>query len=133
MDESTLENKYFSKAKHKASEIFRNREKLNHLLEFSKDKLSNVGNSKLVENIKVFVRMIKSYKNGSYREIPLKGILAILAAIIYFAMPIDLIPDFIPVSGFIDDFAVVMWVSKSLLHEIETYKQWENSMNHPDE
>lgn len=128
MSDSEIENKFYTKAKGKASEILNNKEKLNHLLRIAKDKLAEVGNTKLVENIKVFGRMIRAYSNGSYREIPVKSIVALVAAIIYFAMPLDLIPDFIPVTGFVDDFAVVMWVYNQLQQEIEDYKKWETNL-----
>lgn len=132
MSDSQMDNKYFNKAKNKASEIFSNRDKLNHLLIVAKDKLSSVGNSKLIDNIKIFARMIKSYSNGTYKEIPLKGILSIVAAIIYFAMPLDLIPDFIPVTGMVDDFAVVMWVYNQLKNEIDAFKLWETNLEKSD-
>ena len=132
MSDSQMDNKYFNKAKNKASEIFRNREKLNHLLKVAKDKLSDVGNGKLIDSVKIFARLIKSYSNGTYKEIPLKGILSIVAAIIYFAMPLDLIPDFIPVTGMVDDFAVVMWVYNQLQNEIEAFKLWEANLGKSD-
>ena len=33
--------------------------------------------------------------------------------------PIDLIPDFIPVSGLLDDLTVVLWVYQTLKDEID--------------
>ncbi|MDH5368360.1 MAG: YkvA family protein [Cyclobacteriaceae bacterium] len=128
MSDSKIENKYFKKAKRKASSILQNRDKLNHLLQISKDKLSDVNNIKLVDNIKIFARMIKAYSKGTYKDVPVKGILAIIAAIVYFAMPIDLIPDLIPVTGMIDDFAVVMWVYNQLQTEIEAFRVWESEV-----
>lgn len=132
MSDSKMDNKYFTKAKNKASEMLRNREKLNHLLHVAKDKLSDVGNGNFVDRVKIFVRMIKSYSNGSYKEVPVKGLIAIIAAIIYFAMPLDLIPDFIPVTGMVDDFAVVMWVYNQLQNEIEAFKLWESNIERSD-
>ncbi|MDH5474346.1 MAG: YkvA family protein [Cyclobacteriaceae bacterium] len=129
MRDSTVESKFFKKAKSKAFSLLQNREKLNHLLQISKDKLSDVNNIKLVDNLKIFVRMIKAYIKGTYTEVPMKGIIAIVAAIVYFVMPIDLIPDLIPVTGMIDDFAVVMWVYNQLQKEIEAFSIWETSQN----
>lgn len=132
MSDSQMDNKYFTKAKNKASEILKNRDKLNHILKVTKDKLSDVTNNKLIEHLKVFARMIKAYSKGTYKEIPVKGILAIIAAIVYFAMPLDLIPDFIPVTGMVDDLAVVMWVYNQLRLEIEAYKLWETNLDNFD-
>lgn len=132
MSDSKIENKYFKKAKRKASSILQNRDKLNYLLQISKDKLSDVSNMKLVDNIKIFVRMIKAYTKGTYKDVPVKGILGIIAAIVYFVMPIDLIPDLIPVTGMIDDFAVVMWVYNQLQTEIEAFRVWEAGLKNTD-
>ena len=129
MGDSQIENKYFKNAKAKAAEMLGNKEKINYLLKVAKDKLSDVNNTKLAENIKVLARMVKYYANGSYRAISSKSIIAIIAAVIYFAMPIDLIPDFIPITGFVDDFAVVMWVYNHLQKEVDAFKEWEASTN----
>lgn len=128
MTDENIENKYFKKAKGRATQMVDNKEKLKYLLQVTKDKLSSVSNTKFVENLKVFTRMIKAYVSGTYREIPVKGIVAIIASLVYFAMPLDLIPDFIPVTGLIDDFAVIMWVYSQLQKEIEEFTIWEKGI-----
>ena len=39
----------------------------------------------------------------------------------------DLIPDFIPVSGIIDDVALIAWIYKSVQEEIEKFLDWESN------
>jgi len=129
---SKIENKYFKKAKEKATDLIQNNEKLNHVLKLSKDKLNEVSNTKFIDNIKVFIRMIKAYTKGVYREVSVKSILALVAAIVYFVMPIDLIPDIIPVTGLVDDFAVVMWVYNQLEKEINAFREWETELSGED-
>jgi uncharacterized membrane protein YkvA (DUF1232 family) len=131
MGESDIENKYFKRAQQKARKVIQNNEKLVHLIERSKDKLAGVGNSKLIENAKVFIRMVKAYANGSYREIPVKSLVIVVAALLYFVMPLDLIADFIPVTGLVDDFAVILWVYKHLQEEIDAFVMWENGLGEP--
>lgn len=48
--------------------------------------------------------------------------LAIAGALAYVVMPIDIIPDFIPGVGFIDDVFVVGIVMKSISDEIKRFK-----------
>ena len=48
--------------------------------------------------------------------------LAIAGALAYVVFPIDLIPDFIPGVGFIDDIFVVGIVMKSLADEIQRFR-----------
>jgi len=131
MGESTIENNYFKKAQQRAKKVIGNNEKLIHLIRRSKDKLAGVNNSKLIENAKVFMRMVKAYANGSYREVQLKSIVFIVAALLYFVMPLDLIADFIPVTGLVDDFAVILWVYRHLQTEIDAFVVWERGLNEP--
>lgn len=79
----------------------------------------------IVDYTKTFGRMVSAYRSGRYNEIPQTKIILILAALVYFVSPIDLIPDFIPVFGLIDDLGVLVWVFNTLKHEIEKFKAWE--------
>jgi uncharacterized membrane protein YkvA (DUF1232 family) len=45
----------------------------------------------------------------------------VVAGLIYFISPIDVIPDFIPVVGYLDDFGVILAVIKFLGHELVPY------------
>ena len=45
----------------------------------------------------------------------------VVAGLIYFISPIDLIPDFIPVVGYLDDLGVILAVLKFLGHELVPY------------
>ena len=57
-------------------------------------------------------------------EIDTTTYLAIAGALAYVVLPIDIIPDFIPGVGFIDDVFVVGMVMKSISDEIERYKDY---------
>lgn len=132
--EQVNQNKFFKNAKQRASQILKNRERLNHLLRISGDKLKevnlqNIKNSSLVERLRVFSRMIRAYAKGHYRGIKITNVLLLVAAVVYFVTPLDLVPDFIPITGLIDDFTVVLWVYNKLQDEIDTYLAWENSFS----
>ena len=58
---------------------------------------------------------------------PWKSIALIVAGILYFTYPMDLIPDFIPVSGIIDDVALIAWIYKSVQEDIEKFLDWESN------
>jgi uncharacterized membrane protein YkvA (DUF1232 family) len=59
--------------------------------------------------------------------VPWETIVWAIAAIIYFVSPIDLIPDFIPVVGYLDDVVVIGWVAASISTDIENFREWEES------
>ncbi|MTI21092.1 DUF1232 domain-containing protein [Fulvivirga sp. RKSG066] len=130
--ESARENKFFKNAKQRASRILKNKEQLQYLLKAAGDKLKdvnvqNIKNSSLAERIRVIRRMIIAYAKGEYRQIKATNVLLLVAAVVYFVTPVDLVPDFIPITGFIDDFSIVVWVYSKLQQEIDEYILWENS------
>ncbi len=45
----------------------------------------------------------------------------VAAALIYFISPLDSIPDFVPLAGFLDDIGVIAWTVRFLGKEIEGY------------
>lgn len=75
----------------------------------------------------VLGRLIKAYALGQYRDVPWKTILLIVAAVIYFVNPLDLVPDIVPLTGLTDDFAVLLWVYNSVSNEIARFIEWEKS------
>ena len=79
------------------------------------------------EKFFVLGRLIKAYALGEYRQVPWKTILLIVAAVIYFVNPLDLVPDIIPLTGLTDDFAVLIWVYNSVSNEIEKFLEWEKN------
>jgi uncharacterized membrane protein YkvA (DUF1232 family) len=63
---------------------------------------------KLPLNIKDIIKVVKSSKT------PLKGKLSIIVLLLYIVSPIDLIPDFIPVIGQLDDLLAVGLLFKQI-------------------
>ena len=50
--------------------------------------------------------------------------LLIAGALAYVVMPMDVIPDFIPGMGFVDDAFVLTHVMKTIADEVERYREW---------
>ena len=68
--------------------------------------------------------LLCDYKSGVYREVPWKLIAAIVFAISYLLLPLDVIPDIIPVVGFADDLTVFGFVLAGFAAELDSYKNW---------
>ncbi len=81
------------------------------------------------DKLSVFSRIASAYATGKYRDISWKSVLIVLAAIIYFLNPVDLIPDFIPVLGLTDDFSVLLWVYNTASKEVDKFLSWERSIS----
>ena len=78
------------------------------------------------------VRLIRAYVNGAYRDIQTSTILSGLAVLLYVLSPIDLVPDFIPVLGFLDDLSLISWFIGKFQDEMRRFREWESSA-HADE
>jgi uncharacterized membrane protein YkvA (DUF1232 family) len=70
-------------------------------------------------------RLLKAFATGRYREIPIRSILLLIAAVIYFINPLDLIPDAIIGLGLTDDLAILTGVYNLVSGELEKFKRWE--------
>ncbi len=79
------------------------------------------------ENLQLLTRMLKAAMAGEYKGIPSSTLVGGVAVLIYFITPIDLIPDMIPVIGFLDDATLLAWFMTSIKSELERYKDWEVS------
>ena len=77
------------------------------------------------DDLTVLFRMLRAWANRSYTTIPLRSITMALAAVLYFLLPLDFIPDFILGTGFLDDMAVIGFVLQSIRKDITLFQQWE--------
>lgn len=77
----------------------------------------------------IFISMVRSYLKKDYTRVPRGTILAIISALIYFLSPIDLIPDWIPFLGQLDDALVVGACWKMVNKDIDDYRQWKLTRN----
>ncbi|MGQ9413167.1 YkvA family protein [Streptococcus pluranimalium] len=75
--------------------------------------------------IPILISMVRSYWKKDYTRVPRRTMLAIVSALIYFLSPIDVIPDWIPVLGQMDDALVVATCWKLVNKDVEDYRQWQ--------
>jgi len=79
----------------------------------------------LLDKVTMLSRMVKAYFTGEYKIIPWGSIVKIIAVLIYFISPIDVIPDILPFIGLTDDLALTMWLFSSLKEDLENFEVWE--------
>jgi uncharacterized membrane protein YkvA (DUF1232 family) len=121
--------RYLSALSERASKIANSPEKLEKLASKASDKLNAIGveSGAIKEGAHVlvtFIRMIQAYIKGEYRIVPWQTLLAITGGVLYFLIPLDVIPDFIPVLGFADDIAALLWIYKSVRSDVEDFEQF---------
>lgn len=75
--------------------------------------------------IPILISMVRSYWKKDYTRVPRRTMLAIVSALIYFLSPIDVIPDWIPVLGQMDDALVIATCWKLVNKDVEDYRQWQ--------
>lgn len=76
---------------------------------------------------RTLIRLIRAYSNGTFRDISRKTIILSVAALIYFIMPADMLPDIFPLTGFIDDAAFVGFLMASIRGDLDRFRIWERS------
>ena len=118
----------FRIAQMRAAEYLRQPTKLKSLAERAAGKATRVAPrwaQKILDWLLAMIRLLRAYWIGSYRDVDAADLLIIVAAVVYFVMPLDLIPDWIPVAGFVDDASVVAAALKAVRDALERFIAWE--------
>ena len=119
--------KGFSRFEHEAEDVTRDPERVRGVVRDAFHKLSEhrkeIG--RISADLPVLLRLARAWASGDYRRIPVKSVVMVVAAVLYFLNPLDLIPDFLPVIGYLDDAAVVGYVLRTLQQELEIFRAWE--------
>lgn len=120
----------FRKATAEAESYAKDPDRLRTLLLDAREKINHIPRGPFAETwpyLMAMIRLIRAYQQGEYRDISLRNLLIIIAAIIYFVSPFDVIPDSVPVFGHIDDAMVARLAMKSAGADLDTFMAWETS------
>ncbi len=82
--------------------------------------------ARFMEDIKILISMVKDYWNSSYRRGPWWTVAAAATALLYVLNPMDIVPDFIPFIGLLDDAAVVSACLFMLERDLVAYRAWKS-------
>jgi len=81
----------------------------------------------IVSDAKTMVSLVRDFVNDEYRDISWATIGAIILAFVYLVAPVDLIPDFIPVIGMIDDLFFFRIALAFVQDDLEQYSHWKRN------
>lgn len=103
-------------------------ERIGGLLDAATSKLKR-GDSKFFSQfwlqLRAVLRLLRAWWTGDYRQLSRTTVITLLAAVIYFVMPIDAIPDWIVGVGFLDDAYVLGWAVNAVRKELDEFLRWE--------
>ena len=85
--------------------------------------MSNGTLSKFLKDVKVYFRMLSDVFSRRYTRVPKGTVAAIVGTLLYVLSPVDVIPDVIPVVGYLDDAAVLALCLKFAKHDVDEYKR----------
>lgn len=91
-------------------------------------RLSGRGESPLksvTRDASTLVRLVSAFARGEYRRVPVRSIVYALGALLYFLSPVDLVPDFLPGIGYLDDVAIVVAVVEAITRDLDRFRAWE--------
>jgi len=117
----------FERTRKQAEEFASNPKKVSELLEEAQRKAEKNRDriSEAWEGLQSLSRLIKAWTQGRYTTVPWRTIVLSIAAILYFVNPLDVIPDFLPAVGFLDDAGVLAFVLQSIRRDIDRFLEWE--------
>ncbi|MFD2518100.1 YkvA family protein [Salinimicrobium flavum] len=87
-------------------------------------KIQGGGLKKYSELGKIMFGMLKDYRKGIYHNVPWFTVAAIVFALLYVFNPLDMVPDFIPGVGYVDDFALLTVMLRFLQTDLHSYLDW---------
>ena len=95
-----------------------------HKSEENKGPLTQVWNE-----LQMMFNLVRDWRKGNYTQVPTGSILAIAGAILYFISPIDAIPDFIPIGGYLDDAYILKLVFDQVQSDVQGYRKWKSEQD----
>lgn len=88
---------------------------------------------KYKDKIILMFQFLKDVKQKKYTETPWKTLAGMIFTVLYIINPLDLIPDFIPFVGYLDDLTVFGFVLKLISKDLESYEEWRLEQNSLEE
>lgn len=119
----------FESSKKKASKVLDDNERLKTLLRKAKEKAAqnNIKLKGVWSDFQTLLRFLQAWRRREYKEISWRTLLYSTAAVLYFVNPFDLIPDIVPLTGLVDDFAVITFALNAIQKDLLVFKKWEQT------
>jgi uncharacterized membrane protein YkvA (DUF1232 family) len=125
---SATRSRYWAGAQRRARKLLRSKDQLLAIArqgEKVADKIKSGPMSRVIDDLKAMLRLIRAYATREYTGVSWESMVLVVAAVLYVVSPVDVIPDFIPAVGFLDDVTVVSFALKIVREELDEFRAWE--------
>jgi uncharacterized membrane protein YkvA (DUF1232 family) len=119
-------NRAFANALARAKSYAKDPKALRALFEEAVGKTGSIPKAPFKDMSSYFQAMLRLIR-GDYRDVRIANLVVIIGAIIYVLDPWDLIPDWIPVLGFVDDATILAFAVQKTRETLDDFTAWETT------
>ena len=76
------------------------------------------------QDIKTSFALLKDWYMGNYTKIPFRMVASIAGAMLYLVSPLDVVPDWVPFGGLLDDALVLAAIFALSRSDLDAYTIW---------
>ena len=76
------------------------------------------------QDIKTSFALLKDWYMGNYTKIPFRMVASIAGAMLYLVSPLDVVPDWVPFGGLLDDALVLAAIFALSRSDLDEYTKW---------
>lgn len=80
--------------------------------------------AQFARRVQLTTGLLRDVGRRRYRRVPWKTVGALSAALTYFLLPVDAVPDLLPLTGFLDDAMVLALVFGAAEADLRAYCAW---------
>lgn len=101
--------------------------KLKKLIQRAKKFATKEGLAQAKDELLLICQYVRDVFTRQYKDYNWLNLTIIVAAIVYVVSPFDMLPDFIPLTGLIDDSAILLWAVAEFSEELDKYRNFLNA------
>lgn len=79
------------------------------------------------DDLQAVLRLLVAWTRRSYRRVSWASVALLVAALVYFVTPLDVIPDTLGALGLTDDVAVIQTAVETVRDELNRFRRWEST------
>ena len=112
-----------------AARVLQRRFRLVLLLRHAYERMTTHSNvlSAVWTDLRTMMRLLIRWADRSYRRVGWTPLVLMVGALLYFVVPVDVVPDALGARGFVDDVTVITTVVGRVRDELDRFRRWEDN------